>query len=150
MFKRLWGKHVKNQRGLTLIELLATIVILGIISAIAVPSIGGLITGSKKDAAISNAQQAVNAAKIYVATHSTQMTFDANNKATLNLETLINDGQLEPVKNPMTGQNYASDGIVVEVEKTTTGYNYKVKLSAHKDNAPFKYVSDLTRDDVAK
>jgi type IV pilus assembly protein PilA len=39
MLKRI----IKNERGLTLIELLAVVVILGIISAIAVPSIGGLI-----------------------------------------------------------------------------------------------------------
>ncbi len=31
---------LKNQKGLTLVELLAVIVILGIIAAIAVPSIG--------------------------------------------------------------------------------------------------------------
>jgi type IV pilus assembly protein PilA len=57
-------KRLKNQRGLTLVELLAVIVILGIISAIAVPSIGNIIEKSKEDAAISDALQIINAAKL--------------------------------------------------------------------------------------
>ncbi|MCM3663831.1 type II secretion system GspH family protein [Mesobacillus subterraneus] len=57
-------KRLKNERGLTLVELLAVIVILGIISAIAVPSIGGLVEKSKKDAAIADALQIISAAKL--------------------------------------------------------------------------------------
>ncbi|RIV13331.1 prepilin-type N-terminal cleavage/methylation domain-containing protein, partial [Priestia flexa] len=43
-------KFLKNEKGLTLIELLAVIVILGIIAAIAIPSIGGIIQKSREDA----------------------------------------------------------------------------------------------------
>ncbi|HZG88492.1 competence type IV pilus major pilin ComGC [Paenibacillus sp.] len=43
-------KLLKNQKGLTLVELLAVIVILGVIAAIAVPSIGGIIANSKTSA----------------------------------------------------------------------------------------------------
>ena len=40
-------ERLTNQKGLTLIELLAVIVILGIIAAIAIPSIGNIIQNSK-------------------------------------------------------------------------------------------------------
>ena len=49
-------KFSKNQKGLTLVELLAVIVILGVISAIAVPSIGGIIASSKTNADAASVQ----------------------------------------------------------------------------------------------
>lgn len=70
MLKNLRNR-LKNQKGLTLIELLAVIVILGIIAAIAVPSIGGLINKTKEDAKVAEAVQIVNAAKLYITTNPT-------------------------------------------------------------------------------
>lgn len=66
------GKKLKDQRGLTLVELLAVVVILGIISAIAIPSIGNIIEKSRYDAAKADAIQAINAAKLYVASEGTK------------------------------------------------------------------------------
>ncbi len=65
MFKKM-KERLKNQKGLTLIELLAVIVILGIIAAIAIPSIGNIIDNSKNDAHKADAIQMINAAKLYV------------------------------------------------------------------------------------
>ncbi|ARF16228.1 type II secretion system protein [Sporosarcina ureae] len=56
-----------NQKGLTLVELLAVIVILGIIAAIAVPAIGNIITNSKVSALKADGQNAISAANIYFA-----------------------------------------------------------------------------------
>ncbi|MFS0775791.1 type II secretion system protein [Neobacillus sp. 3P2-tot-E-2] len=68
------GQFIKNklkeQKGLTLIELLAVIVILGIVAAIAVPSIMGIIDKSKKDAKVAEAIQIISAAKLEHATNS--------------------------------------------------------------------------------
>nr|WP_082892673.1 type II secretion system protein [Rossellomorea aquimaris] len=77
-------KMLKNERGLTLVELLAVIVILGIIAAIAVPSIGGIIDKTKEDAKVAEAIQIINAAKLAHASDSeiTQWKHDADNSVT--------------------------------------------------------------------
>jgi len=65
--RQLIKQRIKNEKGLTLIELLAVIVILGIIAAIAIPSISGIIQKSKEDAVKADAITILNAAKNYVA-----------------------------------------------------------------------------------
>src|SRR5690606_15336246 len=60
-----WLKNMKkDQRGLTLVELLAVVVILAIVAAIAFVLIGNVIENSSKDAHIANAQQVISAAKL--------------------------------------------------------------------------------------
>ena len=44
-------KTLKTKKGITLLELLAVLVILGIVSAIAIPTIGNLIENQREDAA---------------------------------------------------------------------------------------------------
>jgi len=57
---------LKSKKGVTLVELLAVIVILGIIAAIAVPAIGGLIDRQRENAAEASHQVVMNQAKTYV------------------------------------------------------------------------------------
>lgn len=65
MMKKLLQKRLKNEKGLTLVELLAVIVILGIIAAIAIPSIGGIIDNTRIKASKADAINAIEAAKLY-------------------------------------------------------------------------------------
>jgi len=132
MFKRL----LKNERGLTLIELLAVVVILGIISAIAVPSIGGLIDNTKKDAHIANAQQIVNAARLAYASDSTDTSYT--------LKDLISNGYLEPLEKP-GGGNYDEDNSIVTLSGKTWVVTLKTGNTTHFAN---KDPNKLSRSEV--
>ena len=73
-----------NNKGVTLIELLIVIVVLGIISAFAIPAVGTIIENTEKDAILADAIAIENAAKLYCAQTTCTST-----------QTLGWDGQLE-------------------------------------------------------
>ena len=60
---------LKKEKGFTLVELLAVIVILGLIVAIAVPAIGNIIQESKDNAAKSEVTLIQDAARLYDVQH---------------------------------------------------------------------------------
>lgn len=92
MFKKV--KHLKNQKGLTLVELLAVIVILAIIAAIAIPSIGNIVDNSRAKAQVSDAINVLNAANIYFTDNPTVASIKGSS-ATASDTTLISTGYLE-------------------------------------------------------
>nr|WP_282020055.1 prepilin-type N-terminal cleavage/methylation domain-containing protein [Planomicrobium okeanokoites] len=63
--KKFLKKKLGNEKGMTLIELLAVIVILAIIAAIAIPAIGNIIENSRNGAVKADFQQAIAAANLY-------------------------------------------------------------------------------------
>lgn len=58
-------QSLRNKKGVTLVELLAVIVILGIIAAIAVPTIGGLIDRQRENAAKATYTSIEEQARLY-------------------------------------------------------------------------------------
>ena len=101
MFKKLSnGRIVKNEKGLTLIELLAVIVILAIISAIAVPAIGNIIENTRYNAAKADAINVLNAANLYFTDEPDQTSVTVS---TLKTEKYLdNAGKLESVSTTAT------------------------------------------------
>lgn len=85
--KKLLQKRLNNEKGLTLVELLAVIVILGIIAAIAIPSIGGIIENSRIKAVKADALNALSAANIYFT--------EEDKELNVTLEKLKSSGYLE-------------------------------------------------------
>lgn len=126
--KMIWqdAKQLKDERGLTLVELLVVVVILGIIAAIAVVAIGGIIENSKKDAMVADAKQMVSSAKLYTASNP--------KAATLNFASGGNGEQyISQLKDPFGDTAYKVSTVVITEDTATKGkFNYAVNLEGTK------------------
>ncbi|HZG12872.1 MAG: prepilin-type N-terminal cleavage/methylation domain-containing protein [Kurthia gibsonii] len=110
--RNLLNKKLKNEKGLTLIELLAVIVILAIIALIAIPAIGNIISNSKSKAILSDATTIVAGAKTAIADGACDgKTTAENDSKTCNQKQLAD--YVEGLKNTGT----------YLVVKTATGYD---------------------------
>ena len=133
MFKKQFQKLKKDQKGLTLVELLAVVVILAIVAAIAFVVIGNVIENSRKDAEVGNAQQMINAAKLYESSGG-EISADGVSSATLQEQ-----GALSKLTDPWTKERHPNNGLVkVAVSNITDSNNavtgkekvYSVELAA--------------------
>lgn len=91
--KKFLQKKLKDQKGMTLIELLAVIVIIAIIAAIAIPAISNVIENSRVGATKSDAQNVLSAAQIANADlNQTTFTYDTTaGENALETEGYVND-----------------------------------------------------------
>ncbi|WP_027409470.1 prepilin-type N-terminal cleavage/methylation domain-containing protein [Anoxybacteroides tepidamans] len=142
-------RFLKNERGLTLIELLAVIVILGIIAAIAIPTIGNIIDNSKKDAHVANAEEIINAARL-------AKTQDTSGTNSWSLNDLVKGGFLESIpKSPGNKGAYDPDNSTVTFVPAAANASsyYQIKLKASDNGAGYYINTDnkhkITRDDVS-
>lgn len=129
-----------NEKGFTLLELLAVIVILGIIAAIAVPAIGSLISDTEQDAHESNALSLIEAARLAEASGETIDTDKAPD--TWTASELVSTGFLDAVPtNPEDDAVYEVANVVV------SGTTYTVTLGNDSDGN--SYVSGTKADITA-
>lgn len=100
-----------REEGFTLVELLAVIVILGLIVAIAVPAIGSIMDDAKKNTADANTELIIDAARLY------DVENDIDDVTGVTVQVLIDAGYLDLRGNEA--------GIETEtVKKTADGYEY--------------------------
>ncbi|WIL37641.1 prepilin-type N-terminal cleavage/methylation domain-containing protein [Kurthia sp. YJT4] len=83
--RNLLNKKLKNEKGLTLIELLAVIVILAIIALIAIPAIGSIVSNSKSKAILSDATSIIAGAKTAITDGACSPDKDKDDKETGNV-----------------------------------------------------------------
>lgn len=148
--KMIWqdAKQLKDERGLTLVELLVVVVILGIIAAIAVVAIGGIIENSKKDAMVADAKQMVSASKLYTASNQVADKTVLDFKGTTGTDV---SSYVDSLQDPFKKDDYAT--AQVTVNKSGDNYTYTVNLVGEKftlnDSAISKDALDETKEDDA-
>lgn len=145
---RKWLKHLKNQKGLTLIELLAVVVILGIIAAIAVPAIGNIIDNSKDDAHKSNALLIINSAKLGIVSGEVTPTMLQGNQITLT--ELVAAGVLDglPADPSVDGKTYNPVSYVeYTAASNSSAAKYTIKLISNETTTK-TYYNKLTESEI--
>lgn len=108
-------KMIKGEKGFTLVELLAVIVILGIIVAIAIPAIGKVIENAQGDANESTELMIVDAARLY----EMQEHDEATGLLSVTVGELEAAGYLDERQGDLTGLS------AIKIEKDADGnYSY--------------------------
>ncbi|MFD2657487.1 competence type IV pilus major pilin ComGC [Gracilibacillus thailandensis] len=97
--REIWKKWNKED-GFTLVELLAVIVILGIIVAIAVPAIGSIIDRAEEGAQEAEAELIENAARLALIAaqadgEEADWVFDGGDQPNITVQELLDNGYLE-------------------------------------------------------
>ncbi|WP_079523903.1 prepilin-type N-terminal cleavage/methylation domain-containing protein [Solibacillus isronensis] len=113
-------KRIKNEKGLSLVELLAVIVILAIVAAIAIPAIGNIIDNSRIKGIKADVANIVSAAQIYYADTGTTTGFVVNGSNGVG-DKYVNLGSASvttPVAVDSTGKMTA--GVITKSGKTLT------------------------------
>lgn len=120
-----------KQKGFTLIEILAVIVVIGLILVIAVPKVLEIIQENKQRLYDSQISLIKETAQKYIVRNSYNIEWN-NNQAVIFLSDLIDNGLIKPeIDNPLTGDIFDYDLTAVQVTKsnTTEAYSYLVQAS---------------------
>ena len=112
---------MKKRKGFTLAELLAVIVILGIITSITVPIVTDQIDKYKTKVCVTQYDNILNAARSYGADHLTEL----GKSKTITLKTLNDGGYIDAsnLKDPVT-KNTISQDLKIIIEKVGKKYKY--------------------------
>ncbi len=124
-----------GKKGFTMVELLGVITIMGILMAIAVPSVIKYVDKARKTSMETMLKSTYEAAENYMMTN-TEINISENGfiKDAIKVEDLVKDELLEPLNSPYGGGNCASSDSKISVYRlaNTVGnlpnYVYDIKL----------------------
>jgi len=142
---------MKNKKGFTLVELLAMLVVLGILMAVSVPNITGILDNQRANTLVEDANRMVDMLKTRTATQKDFVYPDEGicNKYTLDYLDLHD----EIKKGPNGGAYERTDSYVVMTKiksGTTVQYKYYVRLIEKDDSGDTYGISMVSLEDLEK
>ena len=117
-----------KKRGFTLVELLAAVVILGLLAAGVVVGVSQLIKKQKQNYYIKQEELVIQAGREYFNDNHNQLPIKINDEKCVTLDTLISNKYIAPVEDYNKETCDAKETVVCATKKTTTKYSYKVNL----------------------
>jgi len=121
-----------NQRAFTLIELLAVIVIIGVISLITVPVVTRLINENKMDVFKTHEKALETAAESYMSVNQNKLPEMIDETTEVTLQELIDTGFIKPMTSPNNKKKQCSGYVLVTQEKENV-YVYTPHLNCIED-----------------
>ncbi len=125
-------KNNKN-KGFTMIELLAVITIMGILTTVAAPAVFKYLTKAKNTSADTMLKSAYEAAEQYMMENNYAPS-EVNTTKSISINTLVNDQYLEAIKDPTSGNlcNSNDNKVIIKRLPDTEGglrnYSFQVEL----------------------
>ncbi len=118
------------KKGFTLVEILAVIVIIGLLLILIVPPVINRISGSSDEAKETENEFIYNVADMYINEHPEKYPPGRSGKYCILIQDLIDEGKLvEPVTDVVTGENLKDKSVLVTIYSTGTR-EYEIKEGA--------------------
>ena len=119
---------MKKKKGFTLIEIIATIVILGIMSVIAIASVNGIIQKGKDEHYKAIEENSKLATESYVQTNRDELPKNIGEKKKIPLRTLVEKNYIEAPEDYYNKQCNLDNSYVIVYKYSKTGYSYTTYL----------------------
>ena len=127
---------MKNKKGFTMIELLATVTILGILMTITIGYAMRLINKSKNDSMEQQAKLVTTAAESYFQAHREQLPRLVGQTTKIPISTLLETNYLKKEIKNAKGESCMEKSFITAHKDSRTKYTYKAYLYCGNDTVP--------------
>ena len=111
------------KKGFTLVELLATITILGIIALLLVPIVTSVLSSFRGDASLKQKDSIISAAKLWASDHRMKLPSVDGESICVEVSELKQGYLEEDLKNPDTKQSISNDA-GVQIKRSGASFKY--------------------------